>query len=97
MRIINRECFGDDIQWAEYVEAIDNGHAFDRPQIKDVFLGPPGRTLLSRAAWVKGLGFGVKSVSVMAENAALGLPTVQGAMLVFDESAGALVATIESG
>lgn len=97
MRIVNRESFGDDIRWIEFVDAIDTGHTYERPQISDVFLGPPGRTLLSRAAWVEGLGFGVKSVSVMAENPALGLPSVQGAMLVFDETTGGLIATIESG
>ncbi len=97
MKIVSRESFGTNIEWTQFVEAIDAGHTFDRPQIKDVFLGPPGRTLLSRAAWVKGLGFGVKSVSVMADNAALGLPSVQGAMLVFNEETGALIATIESG
>ncbi|MDO6728989.1 ornithine cyclodeaminase [Marinovum sp. 2_MG-2023] len=78
------------------VDAIDAGHRMPPAHIEDVFLGPPGRTLLSRAAWIEGLGYGVKSVTVMAENPTRGLPTVQGAMLVFEDRAGALIATIDS-
>lgn len=96
MKIVTRQSFGDQIDWAMIVDAIDAGHRMPPAHIEDVFLGPPGRTLLSRAAWIEGLGYGVKSVTVMAENPARGLPTVQGAMLVFEDRAGALIATIDS-
>lgn len=96
MRVITADAFGEDINWPLFINAIDTGHALPPAQIEDTFLGPSGQTLLSRAAWIQGLGFGVKSVTVMAENAALGLPTVQGAMLVFDKTNGTLRAVIES-
>ena len=50
----------------------------------DIVLGPPAATLLSRRAYIEGLGYGVKSVTVFDENARQGLPTIQGAMLVFE-------------
>lgn len=96
MKLVRSDVFGDDIDWPSFINAIDAGHALPEAQIQDTFLGPPGQTLLSRAAWIKGLGFGVKNVTVMAENAANGLPTVQGAMQVFDENDGVLRAIIES-
>lgn len=96
MKSITANALGPDIHWPLFINAIDAGHALPPAQIEDTFLGPQGQTLLSRAAWIQGLGFGVKSVTVMAGNAGIGLPTVQGAMLVFDETRGTLRAVIES-
>ena len=84
------------IDWSFFVNAIDSGHAMSPAKVEDVFLGPPGKTLLSRAAWIEGLGYGVKSVTVMSENAARNMPTVQGGMLVFNNENGALRAIIDS-
>lgn len=44
----------------------------------------------------KGVGYGVKSVTVFRENAARGLPTVQGGMTLFDAETGAQIATLDS-
>ncbi len=96
MRTITKADYGTGIDWLAVIEAIDAGHRLPRAQVEDIFLGPPGQTLLSRAAFIKGLGYGVKSVTVMSGNAERGLPTVQGGMLVFDEAGGTLVAVIES-
>lgn len=82
--------------WLHYVAALEAGHKKRRAEIADVFLGPAERTLLSRAARIEGLGFGVKSVTVVPENAGHGLPTVQGAMLVFDDATGRHLATLDS-
>ncbi|MGB0905246.1 MAG: ornithine cyclodeaminase family protein, partial [Mangrovicoccus sp.] len=49
-------------------------------------------TLLSRAAWIDGLGVAVKSVTVMPKST----PSVQGAMLVFNDQSGAIEAVIDS-
>ncbi len=84
------------LRWTGAVEALRDGHRRPRAEIGDLFLGPADGTLLTRAARVEGLGYGVKSVTVMAGNAAAGLPTVQGAMMVFGPEDGALRAVIES-
>lgn len=96
MKVITRETFGPITDWRIFVEAIDAGHALPRAEVEDVFLGPQGNTLLSRAARIEGIGFGVKSVTVIAKNAQRDLPSVQGAMLVFDEQTGTPKALIDS-
>ncbi len=96
MKTITADALGSDIHWPLFINAIDAGHGLPHAQIGDTFLGPQGQTLLSRAAWIQGLGFGVKSVTVMARNTGIGLPTVQGAMLVFDETCGTLRAVVAS-
>lgn len=93
---VSKESFGVDVNWPYFVAALETGHTFPKPQIADVFLGPSTQTLLSRAAYIEGFGYGVKSVTAFGENPAKGLPTVQGAMLVFDPDNGSLRATIDS-
>ncbi|MFH5773458.1 ornithine cyclodeaminase family protein [Paracoccus sp. NGMCC 1.201697] len=84
------------IDWGGAVEALRAGHLLPPAQIRDVFLGPAQGTMMSRSAYIEGLGYGAKSFTVFDANAARGLPTVQGAMLVFDPHDGALAAVIDS-
>ena len=84
------------LDWPGAVEALRFGHTLPRAQVGDMFLGPAQATLLSRGAYIEGLGYGVKSFTVCDGNAAQGLPTVQGAMLVFRPNTGELSAIIES-
>ncbi|HVL21954.1 MAG TPA: ornithine cyclodeaminase [Amaricoccus sp.] len=84
------------VAWPGAVEALRAGHRLPKAEVADAFLGPPEATLLSRAAYIEGLGYGAKSVTVVDANAAQGLATVQGAMLVFEPTHGALEAIVES-
>ena len=84
------------LSWLALVEALKLGHQGARPQISDQFLHRGGDTLLSRAAWIDGTGVAVKTVTVLPDNAAVGLPSVQGAMLLFDDKSGAVEAVIDS-
>lgn len=84
------------LSWPEAVEALRDGHRRPRAEVADMFLGPGDATLLSRGAFIAGLGYGVKSVTVLDRNAAHGLPTVQGAMVVFEPEHGRLQAIIDS-
>jgi len=92
---ITRDDLHGPIDWVYFVDALVAGHQCAQAKVEDVFLGAEGRTLLSRAAWIEGLGFGVKSVTAMAQNAARGLPTVQGVMLLFDDQTGQVKAAID--
>jgi len=96
MKIVNHDTVGDKVTWTGIVEALRAGHLLPKAQISDQFLNREPDTLLSRAAWIDGLGIGVKSVSVMAENSAKRLPTVQGAMVVFEDQTGAVEAIVDS-
>jgi ornithine cyclodeaminase len=87
---------GPHMTWSEAIKALRTGHLRARATQSDVFLGPAQGSLLSRAAHIEGLGFGVKSVTVFGDNPRAGLPTVQGAMQVFEPEHGRLVAIIDS-
>jgi ornithine cyclodeaminase len=95
-RLIAYDHMIDRLSWAEAVEALRSGHLRPKAQVADMFLGPADATLLGRGAFVEGLGYGVKAVTVFDRNAADGLPTVQGAMFVFEPRHGRLDAIIDS-
>ena len=80
------------LNWAEMVAALRAGHKGTRPEIGDQFLHRGEDVLLSRAAWIDGLGVAVKSVTVFPAR----VPSVQGAMLLFDDTTGAVEAVIDS-
>ena len=84
------------VSWPEAVVALRAGHALPKAEIGDMFLGPSEGSLLSRGAFIEGLGFGVKSVTVFGGNPAIGLPSIQGAMFMFEPEHGQLAAIIDS-
>jgi len=84
------------LDWNRMVAALLDGHRKATAQISDQFIGRDGDTLLSRAAWIDGFGIAVKSVTVLPKNAAKGLPSVHGAMLLFEDETGKVVAVIDS-
>jgi ornithine cyclodeaminase len=83
--------------WRAMVDALEEGHRGPRPEVADQFLRRGPDTFLSRAAWIDGRGIAVKSVTVLPGNPARGLPSIQGALLIFDDRTGAPVAVIDSG
>ncbi|MBL1435869.1 MAG: ornithine cyclodeaminase [Rhodobacteraceae bacterium] len=80
------------LDWQKMVAALLAGHKGVRPQVSDQFLHRGEDVLLSRAAWIDGLGVAVKSVTVFPKKT----PSVQGAMLIFDDESGAVEAVIDS-
>lgn len=61
-----------------------------------MFLNRGEDTLLSRSAWIDGVGFVVKSVSVMPNNSKHNIASIHGAMLVFDDKTGVPIALMDS-
>lgn len=84
------------VTWPDAVAALRKGHTYSKAQVADVFLGPLDGSLLSRAAYIEEIGYGVKSVTVFRHNPKVGLSTVQGAMQVFEPRQGMPTAIIES-
>ncbi len=82
--------------WPALCDALEAGHRGPAPEMGDTFLHRGGDVMLSRAAWIDGLGAGVKSVTVLPGNPVHGRPSVQGAMLVFDDTTGAPKAVIDN-
>jgi ornithine cyclodeaminase len=87
----------DRLDWVTMAEAMAEGHRGPRPEIGDQFLTRGSDTLLSRAAWIDGMGVAVKSVTVMPGNPARGMPSIHGALVLFEDAGGEIVAVIDSG
>ncbi|MEM9012978.1 MAG: ornithine cyclodeaminase [Pseudomonadota bacterium] len=94
--VIGPEDVAGRLSWPALVDALAEGHRRPPGKVGDLLLSQGKDALLSRAAWIDGLGIGVKSVTVIPGNEAAGRPTIHGAMLVFDGETGAVRAVVDS-
>ena len=83
------------LDWPGHLAALEAGHRLPRAGIKDLFLHRGDDTILDRAAWIDGLGSLVKVATVHPGNAARGLPTINGAVTLFDDVTGVLSAIVD--
>ena len=85
------------LTWTAVADALEAGHRFEKAQVGDLLLREEERALLSRGAWIKGLGLALKSMSVFPENndRVPPMPSIQGAMLLFDGETGAVKAVLD--
>ena len=83
------------LTWAGLMAALEAGHRLPRAEIKDLFLYRGSDTLLNRAAWIDGLGSLVKVAMICPANGALGLPSVNGAVNLFNDKTGVLDALVD--
>lgn len=81
------------LSWAGVTQAIADGHTLPKAQITDSFLYRGDDTLLSRAAWIDGLGVLVKSATIFPGNT--DRPAVNGGACVFSDDHGALDAVVD--
>lgn len=81
------------LDWIELADFIADCHRLPPAQLSDQFLTRGENTLLSRAAWIDGMGSLVKTALVVPSNKARGLSTTNGAVTLFDDSSGELVGT----
>lgn len=83
------------LDWGGLTDALAQGHSLPKAEIADTFLYRKPDTLLSRAAWIDGLGQAVKTATVFPGNAAKGLPNIHGAVSLFSDQTGQLEAMID--
>ena len=83
------------LDWAGLTEALIDGHRRPPPEIRDILLYRGADTLLSRAAWIDGLGSLVKTATVFPGNPARGLPAVNGGVSLYDDATGVLAALVD--
>jgi len=83
------------LDWMELTRAIEAGHRLAKAEVADILLYRGEDTLLSRAAWVSGLGQLVKTGAIFPGNAAKGKPNVNGAVSVFSDDTGELSALLD--
>lgn len=99
MRVIGFDEADGKLTWPMVVEALAAGHRRAAPEIGDLLIGSGDNRLLSRAAWIDGLGIALKSVTIFPDNprADPPRPSVQGGVLLFDPQTGAPSAVVDGG
>lgn len=83
------------LTWNGLTDALAAGHRLAPASIADGFAYRGDDTLLSRAAWIDGLGVAVKSATIVPANVAKGKPMVQGGVMLFDDEFGTLEALVD--
>jgi ornithine cyclodeaminase len=83
------------LDWPGLLSALESGHRLPKAENKDLFLYRGQDTILDRAAWIDGLGALVKVATIHPGNVAQGLPTVNGAVTLFDNLTGVLTAIVD--
>jgi ornithine cyclodeaminase len=83
------------LDWIGLTDALRAGHDLPRAEVADTFLYRGADTLLTRSAWIDGLGLAVKAATVFPQNGALGRPTVNGAVNLYSDRDGTLEALVD--
>ncbi len=83
------------MDWSELTAALARGHDLPKAEIGDTFLYRDPDTLLSRAAWIDGLGMAVKTATVFPKNPDQNVPMINGAVCLYSDRDGTLAALID--
>ena len=83
------------LDWLSLTEALAEGHKRPKAEIGDTFLYRGSDTLLSRAAWIDGLGIAVKSATVFPDNPKQDLPMINGGVTLYSDKTGAPEAILD--
>ena len=83
------------LSWQGLCDALEAGHRLPPAQIKDMLLYRGGDTILNRAAWIDGLAQLVKVATIFPGNAAIGKPSVNGAVTLYDDKTGELTNLVD--
>ena len=83
------------LDWHALIKALAAGHELPKASIEDSFLYRGDDTVLSRAAWIDGLGQLVKTATIFPGNTAHALPSINGAVTLFSDETGLLEAVID--
>ncbi|MGR3584299.1 MAG: ornithine cyclodeaminase, partial [Pseudooceanicola nanhaiensis] len=83
------------LDWIALTEALAAGHRGPRAEIGDTFLYRGGDTLLSRAAWIDGMGIAVKTATIFPGNDGHETPVVNGGVNLYSDADGTLEAIVD--
>jgi len=83
------------LTWAGLTQALAAGHTLPRAEIGDTFLRRDPDTLLTRSAWIDGLGIAVKAATIFPGNPAHDRPSVNGAVTLYSDADGTLQAIVD--
>ncbi len=83
------------LDWIGLTDALAAGHTLPKAEIGDTFLYRDPDTLLSRAAWIDGLGMAVKTATVFPQNPSAAKPMINGGVNLYSDGDGTLSAIID--
>ncbi|MFD2739648.1 ornithine cyclodeaminase family protein [Sulfitobacter aestuarii] len=83
------------LDWIGLTDALAAGHGLPRAEIGDTFLYRGEDTLLSRAAWIDGLGIAVKTATIFPGNRQTDKPMVNGGVNLYADGDGTLEAIVD--
>lgn len=83
------------LDWAALTTALEAGHRLAKAEIGDTFLYRDPDTLLTRSAWIDGLGMAVKSATIFPENSKQNKPVVNGGLCLYSDSDGTLECVVD--
>lgn len=83
------------LDWIALTEALAAGHDLPRAEVADTFLYRGQDTLLTRSAWIDGLGLAIKAATIFPKNGQRGLGTVNGMMSLLSDTDGTLEAMVD--
>lgn len=83
------------LKWGDVTDAMLAGHRLPKASISDGLVYRGDDTLLSRSAWIDGLGVLVKSATIVPANTAKDIPMINGGVMLFDDETGQLEALVD--
>jgi ornithine cyclodeaminase/alanine dehydrogenase-like protein (mu-crystallin family) len=81
--------------WIGLTDALAAGHNLPKAEIGDTFLYRDSDTLLSRSAWIDGLGIAVKTATIFPNNPSASKPVVNGGVNLYSDTDGTLEAIVD--
>ncbi|MGB5068927.1 MAG: ornithine cyclodeaminase [Albidovulum sp.] len=76
------------LDWTALSDALEAGHLLPRAEVGDTLLYRGKDTLLTRSAWIDGMGLAVKAATIYPDNHLRGLPNLNGAVALFSDGDG---------
>ncbi len=76
------------LDWLGLAQALADGHALPKADIGDTFLYRDPDTILSRSAWIDGLGAAVKTATIFPGNSARGETMINGLVCLYSDRDG---------
>ena len=83
------------LDWIGLTKAIEEAHLLPKAEISDTLLYRGKDTLLSRSAWIDGIGVLVKSATIFPNNTSNGKPLIHGSVSLFNDGDGDLAAYLD--
>ncbi|AHD02373.1 ornithine cyclodeaminase family protein [Leisingera methylohalidivorans] len=83
------------LDWVGFTKALASSHDLPKAEIGDTFLYRNPDTVLSRAAWIDGMGIAVKTANVFPGNPGTGKPMINGSVCLYSDQDGTPEALVD--